>query len=558
MAKADYYVPDNRPWFKHYPQGIPCHLDYPEIPLSKFLDDSAQSNPNNTALIFYGKEITYKELKELSDKFARALQDLGIQKGDRVVLLLPNCPQFVIAFYGIMKAGAIPCPLNPLYTGEELKYFFKDLEPRIVLTLDAFYSKVKEAEKVTPQIERIIVTNIADYFPSLQRTLGKLLRKVPTAKCPGAVSFNNFFKNVEPKYNEVQVNPKEDTALIIYTSGTTGEPKGAKLTHVNINAHLISASKLFENLKLDTVFFGMPNFHVYGIASILGFGILKGMKIILLPQIHIKELSNLINQKNINFLPLVPPVYNGLCEYAEKENKLFSSIKLALCGSSPLSSYLLKRLKKIFPSAFFIEGYGLTETSSAIIADVPFSEYSKKSGAIGVPFFDADVKIVDPQTGKELSPGESGEIIIRSPQIFRGYWKKPEKTKEALRDGWFHTKDIGRMDADGIFYVEGRLDDMINVRGEKVWPREVEKVLEQHPKVKEVAVIGVKDDYYGQAIKACVVLKEGYQATEKELIDFCKDKLTPQKIPHMVEFFNELPKSNLGKVLHYKLREKEK
>jgi long-chain acyl-CoA synthetase len=555
MAKAEYYVPDDRPWFKFYPEGVPHHLDYPEIPLYQFLDDSAEKYPHKTALVFYGKEITYQELKELSDKFANALQGLGIQKGDRVFFLLPNCPQFVIAFYGTMKAGAIPVPFNPLYSAEELKYFFHDAEPRIVLALDAFYDKVEEAAKVTPQIEKIIVTSIADYFPSFQRTMGKLLGKIPSPQCPNALHFLDFIKESEPKYNPVKIDPKDDVAIMLYTSGTTGEPKGGMLTNFNVNAHVMSTSQLFKDIELDSVFFGMPNFHIYGIASIISWSIFRGMKIIIVPNIHIKELSDLINKKNINFLPLVPAIYSGLCNYAEKQNIIFKSVKLALCGSSPLSPYLLERLKKIFPNAFFMEGYGLTEASSAIIADVPFKGYTKKVNSVGIPFFDTDAKIIDFETKQELLINQLGELILKGPQIFKGYWKKPEKTKEVLKDGWFYTKDIGRMDEDGIFYIEGRLDDMINVRGEKVWPEEVEKVLESHPKVREAAVIGVADDYYGQAIKACVVLKEGQEATKEELIEFCKDKLAPYKVPHIIEFFNELPKSNLGKTLHYKLKE---
>lgn len=559
MAKAEYCVPDDRPWFKFYPEGVPHRLDYPELPLHRFLDDSAEKCPDKPALIFYGKEISYRELKELSDKFANALQGFGIQKGDRIFLLLPNCPQFVIAFYGAMKAGAIPIPFNPLYSAEELKYFFHDAAPRIVLTLDTFYDKVEEAAKVTPQIERILVTSIADYFPSFQRTIGKLLGKIPSPKCPNAVSFLDFIKESEPKYNPVSINPREDVAVIIYTGGTTGEPKGVMLTHFNIASDTLIMDNWEKDRQFNSLVLMVPLFHVYGITLCLSWGIKRAASIILIPKFSPQEVIKTAQKYKVDYFPGVPAMYAAVVKYYQNHphEPLLTSLTICGSGTTSFSSSLWKQVKEIAPNALIGEGYGLSETSPLVINDPSRNDYEKRFGSVGVPVFDTDVKIVDPETKQDLSLDQVGELVVRGPQIFKGYWKKPEKTKEVLKDGWLYTKDICRMDQDGIFYIEGRLDDMINVRGEKVWPREVEEALEQNPKIREVAVIGVADDYYGQAIKACVVLREGEKAATEELIEFCKERLAPYKVPHLVEFFEELPKSNLGKTLHYKLRERE-
>lgn len=559
MAKAKYYVPDDRPWFKYYPEDVPHHLDYPEIPLYQFLDDSAEKNPDKTALVFYGKEMTYKELKELSDRFASALQKLGIQKGDRVLFLLPNCPQFVIGFYGTMKAGAIPVPLNPLYTEEELRYFFKDAEPRVIVALDMFYEKIKEAEKVTPQLERIVITNITDYFPTPKRILGKLFGKIKSFKCKGSTKFKDFL-NVSSHYNEVKINPEEDIATILYTGGTTGEPKGVMLSHFNIVSNVIGIDLWSKSIKFESLLIVVPFFHIYGIQAGLSFGFLRKARIFLLPKFRTQETMETIQKYKINYFLGVPAIYSAFWKYYRKNPQKYnlSSLTLSPSGTTSISSYLWEKIKKMAPFASVLEAYGLTETSPVVSIDSPAKNYIKKTGSVGIPFFDTEIKIIDPETQKELSSNQSGEIVVRGPQVFKGYWRKTQKTKEVLKkDGWFYTKDIGRMDEEGILYIEGRMDDMINVRGEKVWPREVERVLESHPKVQEVAVIGIKDEYLGQAPKAYVVLKEDYHSSEKELIDFCKDKLAPHKVPRMIEFVEKLPKSRLGKTQHYKLRERE-
>ncbi|MDD3292787.1 MAG: AMP-binding protein [Candidatus Pacebacteria bacterium] len=558
MANANYYVPDNRPWFNLYDESIEHHIDYLEEPLYYFLDKAAKEYPKNIALSFYGTEINYKDYKELVDKFAHALQLNGIHKGDRVIIMAVNCPQAIISIYGTMKAGAIPIPLNPLYTAKELEYFFKDLEPRIVITPDNFYNNVFEAAKVTPQIEKIISTNISDYFPTIKKYLARILGKIKVIKCNEAIDFKEFI-NVSSEYEQININPKEDTALMVYTGGTTGEPKGVMLTHYNVMANILNFEEWFKNVSIKSCLLVVPLFHIYGSGPIINFIASRCGKMVILPKFNTKETIKELLKHKVNGLFCVPAIYAAFIKYYQdnpNEPKL-TDVTFCASGSTSISSYVWKNLQKIIPNAFLIEGYGLSETCPGVIMDPVDNKYEKRINSVGVPMTDVDAKIIDLITGEELPPEKSGEIIIKGPSIFKGYWKKEEKTKKALKDGWFYTNDIGRMDKDGIFYIEGRRDDMINVRGEKVWPREIETVLEQNPKILDVAVIGVQNDYYGQAIKACIVLKQGFESSEKEIIDYCKEKIAPHKIPQMVEFFKELPKSNLGKTLHSQLRKRE-
>ena len=570
MSKADYQVPDSRPWFKLYGSNIERHLDYPDVPLYHFLDEAAADHPDNIAMSFYGTNITYKEYKELVDKFCHSLLVNGIQKGDRVILMAVNCPQTLIAFMGTMKAGAIPIPLNPLYTAKELEYFFKDLNPRLVFTLDNFYGNVSLAAQVTPQIEKIISTNISDYFPPFKRFLARALKKVEVFNCHEATDFKDFLEmaphyeledNVkrEEAMTAIKINPKEDIALIVYTGGTTGEPKGVALTHANIIANVVAIEEWFKNSKVDSLLLVVPFFHIYGSGPIINYCHSKARKLLILPKFHTKETVKALLKEKINGLFCVPAIYSAFIKYYQDNpnEPYLNDVTFCGSGSTSISSYAWKNLEKIVPNAFLVEGYGLSETCPAIIIDPADKKYKKDIGSVGVPYCDIDAKIVDLKTGEDISPDCSGEIVVRGPSIFKEYWNKPEKTKQVLKDGWFYTGDIGRMSKEGVFYIEGRKDDMINVRGEKVWPREVEQVLEKNNKVLDVAVIGVPHDYFGQAVKACVVLKPGENAAEQELIEYCKESLVAYKVPVIVEFFNELPKSNIGKTLHSVLRKRE-
>jgi long-chain acyl-CoA synthetase len=550
-------VEGNRPWEKLYSGELALDMDFPEKPIYYFLDKAALDDPEKVALSFYDKEITYAEYKDLTDRFARALQEEGIQKGDKIMILAVNCPQVIIAMYGSLKAGAVPVLLNPLYTSKELEYFFGDAAPRMVVCLDSFYDKVSEAAKVTPQIEKIITSNIADYFPPMKRFLAKLLKKVEVVDCPGSINFNDFI-DCSGDYNERDIDILNDPAVIVYTSGTTGDPKGVVLNHYNFVSSVLSIQEWFKEITPNSFMLVIPIFHIYGCAVVLNWPIVAKGKLVIMPKFHVKETIEAIRKNKVEGFFGVPAIYMAILNHFKnnpKEEKL-SSLKFCSSGSASIASYVWQQLGEIFPKANLAEAYGLSETTGPFLMDPYFKGYEKKFGSVGIPFPNSDVKIVDQETLEEVPVNENGCLVVRSNLIFKEYLNKKEKTDSAFNDGWFLTKDIGRMDERGVFYLEGRLDDMINVRGEKVWPREVEKVLEDHPRVKEVAVVGVKDDYYGERVKAWVVLEPGSSITENDLIEFCKEKLTGYKVPREIEFLDELPKSNLGKTLHYKLRER--
>lgn len=559
MANIDFGTKGDRPWFKQYSKDVPGNIECEEFPLYKFLEKNAEKNPDDTALFFYDRKFTYREINELSDKFANALQKYGVKKGDRVLFLLPNCPQFLVGFYGAFKAGAVAIPLNPLYTAKELEYFFQDAEPRVVVTLDGFYEKMQKAAEITPQIEKIIVTNIADYFPPIKRVLGKVLGKVKTFPCGQAEKFVDFV-NVEAKYNAVDLNPKKDLAIMIYTSGTTGTPKGAMLSHFNV-ASMVSGLHTWVKdggEKLKTFLIVVPMFHVYGSCIALNWAISVGGGVVFFPQFHAAEIIKAIKKYCVNVFFGVPAMYSAFADYYKSNPKEtpMDSLRMCTSGSAPIPDFLWKNVSKNMPNALLVESYGATENTGIATLDPFDKDYKKKTNSVGIPFIGCDIKIVDPETKEELPANTAGEFAFSGVQTFLGYWKDEEKTKKFLRDGWYYSNDIARMDEDGSIFVEGRLDDMINVRGEKVWPREIEKVVEDHAKVKEVAVVGIKDDYFGQKVKAYVVAEENDKVDEEEIKAFCLDKLVEYKIPKEVEIVKELPKSHIGKTLHYKLREK--
>lgn len=557
MHMTKFFIDGERPWFNLYPEGSPKNIIYPEVPSFYYIDRNAAENPEDTALVFYDRCISYREFKELTDKFARAVQKGGIQKGDRVLIMAVNCPQNIISIYGSVKAGAIPVLINPLYTAKELEYFFNDIEPGIVITPDIYYENVTRAGETTPTIKTIVTFNLSDCFSPFKKIMARMLRKIEVIDCPGSLDFTTFI-DVSPEYDEQIVDVYNDPALILYTSGTTGEPQGTVLTHHNIVSNAYGIHYWYnEFVGPRSTLLVIPIFHVYGAGLIMNWPFMNRGKLVIFPKFNTSEVIAALKKYRIDGLFGVPAILSALVNYF-KENpgeKPLDFVRLVTSGSAPVSPTVWKEAQEIFPGASLIEGYGLTETSSVFLVDPLTKNYTKGPGLVGIPLLNMDVKIVDPYTHEELPINQSGEIVTRGPIIFKEYWRKPEKTKQALVNGWFHTKDIGRINKEGAFSIEGRLDDMINVRGEKVWPREVEKILEECPKIEEVAVIGVKDEYYGEKVKACIVLKNSATATEEDVIGYCREKLSPQKVPHHIEFYDSLPKSNLGKILHYKLRQ---
>ncbi len=568
-----YKVEGERPWHKFWPKGVPKNIDVPVKNFADVFHEVAQKFPNKTVMIFEGKKVTYAELDKYSSSFANFLQkELGIKKGDRVAIYLPNIPQFAIALLGIWKAGAVAVPHNPLYVERELEYQLNDSGSKAIITLDEvggvnFYQRVLNVKDKTP-IEHIIVTNIGDFLPSIKAILGRLLGKVPKKKkIPGTYDLMEILKNYPPEYEKVDVDPINDLALLQYTGGTTGVPKGAMLTHTNLLHNAFGVKAWGPVTENDMMMGVLPFFHIYGMTVSLLTTLVSGATIILVPRFEVEHVLKLVQKYKVTFFPGVPTIYVALINYPEIKKYDLSTIRACISGAAPLPVAVRRRFMEL-TGGILVEGYGLSEASPVTHVN-PMDDVNKiKDGSIGIPFPNTDAKVVDIETGEDLPPGEVGELVVKGPQVMKGYWNKPKETEETLKDGWLHTGDIAKMDEDGYFYIVDRKKDMINAAGYKVWPREVEEVLFQHPSVKEAAVIGVPDPYRGETVKAYIVPKEEYkevltnEAKREELIrdldKFCREHLAAYKVPRLWEFREELPKSLVGKVLRRVLREEEK
>jgi long-chain acyl-CoA synthetase len=555
---------EERLWHRHYDPKVPPSLDYPKIPLHRLLDDAAAKYPERVAITFLGKQITYRELLESCNAFARGLAGLGVHKGARVALYLPNVPQMVIAYYGVLKTGGICVPTNPLYTERELSHQVKDSGAKVLVTLDLdlTLSKVK-AVKESLGIDRVIVGRVSDYLPFPKSLLYPLVKRKELAAVPadrGYVHFRELAgrKGVAPP--EVDVEPQEP-AVLMYTGGTTGLSKGAVLTHANLISNALqcycwATAGEMKNTPQASIMTVLPLFHSFGMTTCMNFGILSASRLILFPsrpKPDVSDLLEMIRDEQPDLLPGVPALYTAMANNPRVKEYKVNCIKACVSGAAPLPVEVLQKFETI-TGAKIMEGYGLSETSPVVSGNPMLG--LRKPGSIGIPWPDTEIRIVDQIEGeKEVPLGEAGEIIIKGPQVMKGYWNRPDETKMALRDGWLYTGDIGRMDKDGYIFIVDRKKDMIITGGFNIYPREVEEVLYEHPKVLEAGVIGVPDEHSGERVKAFVVLKEGQTATAEEIIEFCRTKLTAYKVPKWVEFTKELPKNNVGKLLRRKLRE---
>ncbi len=547
-----------RPWLKFYDKEVPHHIDYPRIPLYRLLDDTAARAPSAPCTCFFGRRETYGRIKEWSDRFAAALRRLGIRRGDRVALLLPNIPGFIVAYYGILKAGAVVVPLNPLYTERELTFHLSDSGTETVITLPMFAAKVAALEGKTP-LRRIIVTRVSEYLPfplSLLQGLreGRELRRVFGRGGLQWVRMRDMLRAPLPSdFRPEPVDPDEMAALL-YSGGTTGVAKGIMLSHFNFvaNAHQVVAwGALTDEQSILAV---LPFFHGFGMSVTMNAPILAGGEIIMLPRFNARQVAQTIHKYRPDFFIGVPTMFVALSNLPDIGKYDLKSVKGIFVGAAPLT----RAIKEDFESKTggrMIEGYGLTEAVTAIAAN-PYHGVHK-IGSIGIPFPDVDMKIVSLDGSQDLPPYEQGEIVLRSPTVMLGYYNMPEETAKTIVDGWLFTGDIGYMDEDGYFYITDRKKDLIIVGGFNVFPREIDELIYQHPKVKEGITVGVPDPYKGERIKVYIVLKEGETATEEEFIAYFRQHLTPYKVPSEVEFRTELPKSAIGKILRRQLREEE-
>lgn len=559
------------PWLAHYDEGVPATLaPYPSRTLVDYLADAARDRPRQAALLFKGAALTYSELDRLSDACAAAFRSLGVQRGDRIALLLPNCPQFLIAEFAAWKIGAIVAPLNPLYTEQELEGPLRENGIETIVTLTRFYDRVKRVRPRTP-LTRVIATNIKEYFPPLLRLLFTLAREKRGGDRVKLEPGDHDLSRLLTEHRTVPVErtrvTADDDAVLLMSGGTTGTPKGALGKHgAYVIAGLQEAAWLRSVLLPDTdvILLPLPLFHVYGHVGVQALAFVNRNPLAIVPNPRdLADLIRTIRRVKPAFFNGVPTLYIALLNRPEvQQGKVdFKSIKICLSGAAALMAETKNRFESI-TGARIVEGYSLTEAMMA--ACINPVKGPNKPGSVGMPLPDVHVRIFDGDEGTRVMPtGEIGEIAVSGPQLMIGYWNRPDETAGVLREHddetgtrrWLHTGDLGYLDEDGYVFIVDRKKDLIKTSGYQVWPREIEEVLAAHPAVAEVGVAGVRDDVRGEAVKAWVVLRAGGAATDQELRTFCRDQLAPYKVPLHIEFRTELPKTMVGKVLRRALRE---
>ena len=553
----------DRPWLRHYDPGVPATLAYPEMPLYGLLEESARKFPNRPAIVLAGPRfsatLTYRQLDAQANRFANVLIALGVRPGDRVALHLPNLPQFAVCFYGALKVGAVAVAVNPLYTVRELTRVLKNGEPRAIVTLSRFVPQVNEARAELPDVS-VIVSEPYDYFPWIWRLIAAIRMRGQSG--PAGLRFAALLRRASSRPPRVPVDPGQ-LAVLQYTGGTTGVPKGAMLSHRNLVVnctqmrHWLSDIREGEERFLAVV----PFFHVYGLTVALNTPVAVGASVIcvLMPMFDTRLVAETIARYRPTVFPGAPSVYVAINQLKDVRRYNLSSVRVCVSGSASMPREVQAEFERL-TGATVVEGYGLSEASPGTHTNPVHGP--RKAGSIGLPMSDTEARLVDPDTGeRDVAPGEPGELIIRGPQVMQGYWRAPDETAATLRGGWLYTGDIARMDCDGYFYVVDRKKDLVIIGGLKVYPREIEEVLHEHPKVREAAVVGVPHRVRGEQLVAQVVLKDGAAGNSREIrreiIDFCRAQLASYKVPRRVRIVDALPKSAVGKPLRREIRDAE-
>jgi long-chain acyl-CoA synthetase len=539
----------SRPWLKHYDYWVPPDINYPRQPVYQILQLAAGRYGERPATAFFGAHLTFRELKGQVDRFATALVRLGITKGDRVGIMLPNSPQYLISFFALVRLGAIVTNINPIYTLREVDLVAQDAGLKAVIALDQL-APLLLAVKPTSSIEHVIATSVQEYTARPEDA---------PATPEGTLSFTELIKSVDyPELPRVSIDPEEDIAVLQYTGGTTGVPKGAMLTHYNLYANSLQSGLWGEGVTEkgnERYLMVIPYFHIYGQTVGMLIGAWHGAMQIMIPKFDVNLLLDAIKRYEPTFFPGVPTLYISLLNHPDARTCGLDRVRRFNSGSAPLPIEVLEKFEALTGGMLY-EGYGLTEASPVTHSTPTLAK--RKPGSIGLPIVGTECKIVDLETGEtELPVGQDGELCIRGAQVMKGYWNKPGETANALRDGWLYTGDVARMDEDGFFYIVQRKKDMIIVSGFNVYPNEVEDVIFTHPAVVEAAVIGVPDEYRGEAVKAFVVLKPETSVSVEEIVEYCRERMAKYKVPSHVVFVQALPKSAVGKVLRRELRELE-
>jgi long-chain acyl-CoA synthetase len=551
----------DKPWISHYEKGIKGEIEFEETCVPEFLERSAINFPDKMALLFQGYKVTFRELKDMVDRFATCLHAFGIRPGDSVAILLPNVIPCVVSYYAILKIGGIVVMNNPLYADRELEHQFNDSGAKALITLDLLGNRMIDLRPKT-KIKQIVYASIGNYLPFPKNLLFPLVAKkkklaADVKPADDVYKWKEVLASHSP--NPPQTNLSfDDVAMYQYTGGTTGVSKGVMLTHANLSKNVQQIRAWFPTFKEgEEIMLGaLPFFHVFGLTVAMNFAIYMGWGDILVPRPQPEPLLETIGKFKPTFAPLVPTMYIGMLNHPNIDKTDMTSIKGCFSGSAPLPLEVIKGFEEK-TGAVIVEGFGMTE-STPVTHINPFAGGKRKAGSIGIPISDTDCRIVSLDDGKTDVPlGESGELLVRGPQVMKGYWNKPEATAETLVDGWLYTGDIGKMDEDGYFYIVDRKKDMIISGGLNVYPRDIEEVFFEHPKVQEATAIGIPHPSRGEAIKVFVVPVEGETPTEEELMAYCTEKMAKFKLPTEIEFRTELPKTNVGKVLKKDLRAEE-
>lgn len=538
------------PWLGSYPKGIQWEADIIPQTVGSLLTKTVKEFPQHEAINFLGRSISYQELNTQVYQCAAGLQALNVTPGTKVALILPNCPQFVIAYYAICMIGAVVVNCNPLYTPVELAHQLNDAEAEIIITLNLklIYDKVLNIQHQT-QVKKIIVSEFALALPGTKRFLFSLFKRgqIASVRYNGAIlSFEKLLKAAHT-FTPVAIDPVQDIAVLQYTGGTTGVPKGAMLTHANIYSNAVQTGMWFEGLVAgeEKILGVLPLFHVFAMTVVMNLAIHKACSMVLYPRLDLKALMKDIGRKKPTVVPGVPTLFTAMAHFEHIERYRLSSIKMCISGGAPLPLDVKQAFESVTKCSL-VEGYGLTESSPVVSANPLFGK--QKAGSIGLPFPATVIEIRSVEDNHLMKEKEIGEICIIGPQVMKGYYKQEEQTHHTLKEGRLHTGDLGYIDEEGYVFVVDRLKDMIIVNGFNVYPREVEEALYAHPKIQEAAVIGVADQYQGQAVKAYVVLKKGCEITEENLRNFLKERITKYKLPTIIEFRENLPKTMIGKI----------
>ena len=548
-----------RPWLDSYAPGVPHEIDLPTTSLADLIHESVRTYPQNVAIEFFGRETTYGDLGDQIERAAEGLRRLGVTKGDTVALVLPNCPQHVVAFYAVLRLGAIVIEHNPLYTPRELRHQFEDHGAKVVIAWDKVVATI-QAFPDDVKVDHIVSIDMTRAMPFGTRALLRLpirrareSRAALTTKVSGTTPWEKLFADV-PLAPEVPGPAVDDVALIQYTSGTTGHPKGATLTHLNLGVNAAQARAWVPDVPRGTavVYAVLPLFHAYGLTLCLTFAMSMGARLVMFPRFDPDLVLPVVKKRPATFLPAVPPIIERLTAAAKEKGVSLDGIQISISGAMPLSAKVVEPWEAE-THGYLVEGYGLSETSPVLMAN-PVAP-TRKAGTVGLPLPNTEVRVVSPETGADVPTGEPGELWVRGPQVMRGYWKKPDETAEVFHDDWFRTGDIVQLDAEGFVSIVDRIKEMIIVGGFKVAPSEVEDLLRDHPGVADLAIVGIPDAGGEEVVVAAIVPEPGATIDTDAFRAFAKERLAAYKVPKRVVLLDELPKSLIGKVLRKKVRD---